>query len=104
MEVSGKKIVVTGAASGIGKELVMQLSNTNNEILAVDLNGHGLNELKKSYGLIDILCLDLGKNEDLKYLFEWLHSQWGNVDIFFANAGSAHYGQWEDFGRMIWKG
>lgn len=98
MEVSGKKIVVTGAASGIGKELVMQLSNTNNKILAVDLNGHGLNELKQSYGLIDILCLDLGKNEDLKYLFEWLHSQWGNVDIFFANAGSAHYGPWEDFG------
>lgn len=98
MKISGKKIVVTGAASGIGKELVNQLLKFDNSILAVDLNSHGLNQLKTSHGLLDTLCLDLSRKDDLDSLFEWIGDKWGGVDIFFANAGFAHYGPWEDFG------
>lgn len=96
MKISGKKIVITGAASGIGRELVNQLLKFENAILAVDLNGHGLSELKSSYGLLDTLCLDLSIKADLNSLFAWIEDKWGTVDIIFANAGFAQYGPWED--------
>lgn len=96
MKISGKKIVVTGAASGIGRELVNQLLKFENAILAVDLNGHGLSELKSSYGLLETLCLDLSNRADLNSLFAWIEDKWGTVDIIFANAGFAQYGPWED--------
>ena len=44
MEVRNKKIIVTGAASGIGEELVKQLLDKGAKVVAVDVNKENLNK------------------------------------------------------------
>jgi len=46
-EIRNKNILITGAASGIGKETVKNLINYNNKIIAVDRNVNGLQQLKE---------------------------------------------------------
>lgn len=96
MPIHNKNIVITGAASGIGKELASQLSICNNQILAVDIDLVSLQKLKNEYPLIEFLCLDLTQMESLTKIFSWIHEHWKKVDIFFANAGYAKYGSWKD--------
>jgi uncharacterized protein len=94
MPISNKNIVITGAASGIGKELALQLA-TNNKILAVDINQAGLELLKDISSHIEILTLDLTTKGSVSEIFKWVDSRWQTVDLFFANAGFAHFGSWE---------
>lgn len=106
MAISNKHIVITGAASGIGLELVNQLSTTGNKILAIDINEAGLEILIKKYPEIKILLLDLTKRESVSAIFDWVQSNWKTVDYFFANAGFAKFGTWEEtdqhtFAKML---
>jgi len=96
MPIHNQNIVITGAASGIGLELVAQLSASHNHILAVDIDLAKLRELKNNYPEIEFLCLDLTYVESLLEIFSWIHDHWKKVDIFFANAGYAKYSSWKD--------
>ncbi|WP_194976614.1 SDR family NAD(P)-dependent oxidoreductase [Aquiflexum lacus] len=96
MPIHNQNIVITGAASGIGKELVAQLSALDNCILAVDIDLENLQELKHKYPEIESLCLDLTHIDNLTELFTWININWKKVDIIFANAGYAKYGSWKD--------
>jgi short-subunit dehydrogenase len=106
MPIENKNIVITGVASGIGKELLLQLVTQNNKILAIDVNNDGLNRLKNSFPQIEILTLDLTEKDNLQVVFRWIKDQWGKVDLFFANAGIAKYGKWgntsiQDLGNIF---
>jgi len=106
MPIENKNIVITGVASGIGKELLLQLVTQNNKILAIDVNSEGLNRLKNSFPQIEILTLDLTEKDNLQVVFRWIKDQWGKVDLFFANAGIAKYGKWgntsiQDLGNIF---
>lgn len=98
MSFRNKNIVITGAASGIGKAILEQLALPANKILAVDINKAGLLSMNTQFPQIEILHLDLTEFGQLQYLFSWIQNQWGFVDIFFANAGIAKYGMWENVG------
>jgi uncharacterized protein len=100
MPIANKNIVITGAASGIGKEILLQLVIQNNKILAIDLNNDGLINLKNSFPQIEILNLDLTETDNLQVVFRWIKDQWGKVDLFFANAGIAKYGKWSNTSRQ----
>lgn len=50
MELDGKTIIVTGAASGIGRETARVLNNLGAKLLLLDLNEEGLVEVKNSLG------------------------------------------------------
>lgn len=52
MKVKDKKIIITGAGSGIGKELVKQLLAKGAYVVALDINNENLNILKKSLIII----------------------------------------------------
>ncbi|MCH6197979.1 SDR family NAD(P)-dependent oxidoreductase [Aquiflexum sp. LQ15W] len=106
MPISNKNIVITGAASGIGKELVHQLAGNGNKILAIDINQEGLEILPKTSSQIHTLTLDLTKPGSILDIFDWIQLNWKTVDYFFANAGFAKFGLWEDtdletFSRML---
>jgi short-subunit dehydrogenase len=96
MLIRNKNIVVTGAASGIGRELVVQLYALGNQILAIDIDLDKLKELKSQNPGIEIMSLDLTCIESLIKIFSWTGENWQKVDIFFANAGFARYGIWKD--------
>lgn len=50
MKVLGKTIVVTGAGSGIGRELSIQLLRKNANVVGVDIHENALAETQKLAG------------------------------------------------------
>lgn len=87
-----KRIIVTGAASGIGKELVRQLYPLTKRILAVDISTSDLDHLKSEFPEIEgVLSVDLSKKEGNTQILTWVEKNWNGVDFCFANAGKAEY-------------
>lgn len=87
MKIQHKNIILTGAASGIGKELLVQLLEFEGvKILAVDLNEVDIVTDK----VIPYIC-DVSKQADIDSLFAFALAQFSTIDIFIANAGFAYY-------------
>lgn len=88
MELNQKRIVVTGAGSGIGKETLKRLTTYQGvQILAVDLNEKTI----ESYPNVIPYKCDVSKKENIDKLIRDAEKKLGGIDIFFANAGFAYY-------------
>ncbi|NVJ85067.1 MAG: SDR family NAD(P)-dependent oxidoreductase [Algoriphagus sp.] len=98
---SQKNIIVTGAASGIGKELVRLLHSEQANVLAVDYSEEGLAEIKREFSAVQILKVDLSQKEGNQKILYWVRTHWERVDVSIANAGKAEYGLAE---YQNWKG
>lgn len=86
------RVVVTGAGSGIGLELIRQLYPYTQSILAVDVLPDHLDHLRKEFPDIEGLVLaDLSQKEGNTPILEWIQSHWKGLDYCFANAGKASY-------------
>ena len=95
-----KKIVITGASSGIGKSILELLApNSGNRIIAACRNSDKI----KGYGdnVIPFSC-DLSTREGIDALFEKTGEVFGSADIFIANAGAPYYEKfdYEDWDRV----
>lgn len=87
MQIQGKNIILTGAASGIGKALLLQLIDFEGvKILAVDLDAVEAVSDK----IIPYRC-DVSKQAEIDSLFAFAFAQFSTIDIFIANAGFAYY-------------
>ncbi len=88
MELNQKRIVITGAASGIGKETLLQfLKFEGVKIIAADLNTEQIQKHSNVYPL----KWDASRPENIGKLISYADSTIGGIDIFFANAGFAYY-------------
>ena len=86
------QVVVTGAGSGIGLELIRQLYPHTKKIVAVDVLSEHLDRLREEFPDIEGLVLaDLSKKEGNAPILDWIQSHWKGVDFCFANAGKASY-------------
>ena len=116
MKLDGTNVVVTGAASGIGLELVRQLANSVQfnvkAIWAVDVNANALatafgegrlvgTNIHKTTMVTPYVC-DISKPENIDKLFSEAQQLLGRIDVFIANAGFAYYERLEtpDWERM----
>jgi uncharacterized protein len=103
MEISGKRVIVTGAASGIGRALVARLAAYPCQIIAADIDAARLAEAVSSLpsprAVVYPFVCDLGGQAGVDALFVHALATLGGVDIFVANAGFAYY---ERFGAGDW--
>lgn len=102
--ITGKKIVLTGANSGIGLETLKLLVQGNNKILAVDLKTDVISTFDQSK-VFPMQC-DVGNKEGVDKIFEVAKEKLGTIDIFYANAGFPYYEQynyadWDRVNRMF---
>lgn len=107
MDLTGAKIIVTGAASGIGLALVRALSaavGATGAILACDIDGARL-----SSALADLdparvipIVMDVADPAGIDTLIDRARERLGAIDLFFANAGFAYYEALDhaDWGRI----
>ncbi|GFZ33033.1 oxidoreductase [Clostridium zeae] len=86
MDLNKKKIVLTGASSGIGKEILKQLQQYDVKIIAVGRNISKIPEVEDK--IIPFAC-DVSKKEEVDKLFDFALETLGGIDIFIANAGFA---------------
>ncbi len=87
MNINGKKIILTGASSGIGKEVLKELSKYDADIIAVARN---VNNIPKFNNRILTYSCDVSSKENIDMLFEYATKVLGKIDIFIANAGFAY--------------
>ena len=89
MIIKGKNVIVTGAASGVGKELVIQMLKKGGKVAAVDINLENLEKLKEEVNSsrLKTYVVDMGDNESIKKFREDYKKDYSDVDIIINNAG-----------------
>jgi len=91
MKLENKVVVVTGAGSGIGKELVLALLARGAKVAAVDLREESLQELKKSVGEkakhLSTHTLDVSDKAAVENLPKDVIAKQENIDCVVNDAG-----------------
>ena len=83
------KAVITGASSGLGREMAKVLSEKGYDIVAVARRVERLEELKRELTTnVEVLCLDITASESIKIICSYLDDS----DVFINNAGFGVYG------------
>jgi len=103
----GKNAVITGAASGIGKEIAIQLSRIGTNLVISDINEEKLEEVKKiaeshNVKVISFIC-DVTKRAQVSELAKKAISEFKEIHFLFSNAGIAVGGHFEDIDNNQWK-
>lgn len=89
MKVNGKLVLVTGAGSGMGRELTLELIRRGARVAAVDMREETINETAKLVGsnAISTFVLDVTDRKAVKELPAEVKATMGDIDILINNAG-----------------
>ncbi len=92
-DISGKTVIITGAARGIGRGIVEVLAESGSRVLVTALTDRYLKPLQDrmaSRGLaIDILVADATDSADWQRTIETALNHWGHIDVLINNLGDA---------------
>jgi len=87
---SGKKVLITGGASGIGRIMGKLVLKKGAELIIWDINAQALEDTLtelKVYGKVSIYQLDISDIVQIKLLAEKVKKDCGHVDVLINNAG-----------------
>ncbi len=93
-EISGRSIIVTGAASGIGRALALGFARDGALVLGVDRDAERLEEVSASG--IRTLVGDVCEETTLRSAVDLAVEAFGRVDVLVNNAGFGRPGKVED--------
>src|ERR1700756_556775 len=95
MDIEGKVCVVTGGASGVGEATARAFAQAGARgVVVADLKT-SRSRLAEVAGDIDGLAVtaDVGEEVDIKALIAAAEAKYGDIDVFFSNAGVSRKGQ-----------
>jgi len=89
MKIKGKNVIITGGASGVGKELTKQMLERGCNVCAIDINGENLEKLKEELNSkrLRTYVVDMGDVESIKEFRNKYKNDYSDVDIIINNAG-----------------
>ena len=89
MKVRGKVIVLTGAGSGIGRELAIQLCKLGARVAMVDIDEEGMKETASlcSQGSTSTHRVNIAHRAEVEELPEQVIQEFGQIDGIINNAG-----------------
>jgi rhamnulose-1-phosphate aldolase/alcohol dehydrogenase len=89
-EMTGKVVLVTGAASGIGKAIAVKFASEGAHIVVADINAEGAAAAAKEIGRGAIAApMDVTKEDQVAEGFRRAVLEFGGIDAVVANAGIA---------------
>ena len=95
--IDNKTIVLTGASSGIGLEVLKLLARgKGNRILAV---ARRVENIERFADNVTAFSCDISTQQGVDRLFEKAEELFGKIDLFYANAGFPYY---EEFNYTDW--
>lgn len=88
MRFSGKCVVITGAASGIGRAATLLFAREGAQVFAADLNLEGAKAVAaEAAGITPVAC-DVCDVAQIKALMDQAAAACGGIDVAFNNAGA----------------
>ena len=100
---SGKNILITGGASGIGKEIVKGFAEQGANVAFLDLNDEAGERLSLDIGEnVFFEKCDLKEIDNLKSSIEKLRGQIGLFDILVNNAAQDDRHNWQEVTEDYW--
>lgn len=91
MTIEGRKIIITGGSSGIGKSTAKQLTELGAEVLITGRSEERLSKAAQQIGCKWIRA-DVSKQADVDLTFKWVYDNWDNqLDILINNAGLGEF-------------
>ncbi|MBN1191595.1 MAG: SDR family oxidoreductase [Dehalococcoidales bacterium] len=108
MDVSGKKAVITGASSGIGRAVALVLAREGADIMLVARDEVRLASVRQEIEAMGrralITLCDTTKDDDVAAMKDKVISSFGTIDILVNNAGVATRGRLEAYTIADWQG
>ena len=106
-QLNGKVAVVTGAASGIGKEIALTLARAGAAIAIADLNQQGADavaeEIMAAGGKAIGVAMDVTNEEAVNTGIDTVAQTFGSIDILISNAGIQIVNPIENYAFSDWK-
>jgi len=105
--IHGRKALVTGAASGIGRSIALALAREGADVFLIDVDAAKLDETaREAAGLpVEILTAvcDLTQPEQIQQAVRMLLDRWGRLEILVNNAGVLWYGPTHRMSETDWQ-
>ena len=96
MEVKGKRVVLTGAAGGMGRILAGELKKKGATLALVDANADALHEVAANLQVAHAVAGDLSSAEGCRIAAEECRDQLGGIDLLINLAGINSFAAYED--------
>ena len=101
MKLREKVALITGAGSGFGRVIALQMAKEGANIAVNDINPQGIEETIAAVKDVGSEALglqgDVGDLDQVKGMFKKLKSTWGTIDILVNNAGFSAKSSWQEF-------
>jgi len=92
MDLKDKIVVVTGAASGIGRALAHRFAQDGAKlVVCADRNTEGVEETAAAIGGV-AFTTDVSREADIQHLIDTVEREHGPIDLFCSNAGIGYGG------------
>jgi NAD(P)-dependent dehydrogenase (short-subunit alcohol dehydrogenase family) len=88
VDLAGKHVVVTGAASGIGRACAMRFAAAGARVVVADLDGERADAVAGEVGGLAVRT-DVSRQAEIEALVTIAQDRGGPIDLFFSNAGVA---------------
>jgi NAD(P)-dependent dehydrogenase (short-subunit alcohol dehydrogenase family) len=102
----GRKAIVTGGGSGIGRSIAVRLADEGCDVAVVDINADAAREtaeqVRAKGGLAMSASADVGSKESVEAALDGLMSELGAVDILVNNAGILRIGPMLEMDEKDW--
>jgi NAD(P)-dependent dehydrogenase (short-subunit alcohol dehydrogenase family) len=106
MELEGKRAMVTGAGSGIGRASALRLGEEGARVAVVDLDRAAaeatLVAIERAGGQGMAIQTDVTRRAEVEAMVEQVRAAWGGVDVLMNNAGGSLHSPFVDLEEEQW--
>lgn len=107
MRMQHRIAIVTGAASGIGREIACAFAREGAKVciadLSVDAGNRTVEEIKKAGGEAMAVAMDVTQEDQVEKGFDLMAKAWGIPDVLVSNAGIQHIDAIENLALSDWR-